>query len=725
MGGDLNIESTQDTSAFKSKQKSAGFSVSVPIGAGGFAASVNASKGNVESEFKSVIEQSGIKAGDEGFDVTVQGNTNLKGAVIASNQTAIQNNKNKLTTGTLTTSSLKNKATFNASSTGIGLGYSTPQGGGVGKNQDGDATSGSSQIPGSLLSGLDGFSATPPVALSSEGDDRSTTLSGISTGTITITDEEKQQSLTGQDADTTVASINREVDSDKDTSNALAPIFDEQQLQADFEITRALSQEVGTFLNNRARESAQAQEALELEQAKPENEQDLQRIAQLIGTIRDNATFEVGGTGRRIITAITAAVSGDATTGSAILQSAAVNYLQSLAVTEVKKIADALNSESARVALQSIVGCAGAAAQGQACRAGATGAAAGVVLNNVLDGLAGVEGNALTAEDKQQRVNIVNSLVVGIANAGGEDVSTALSAATIVAENNDLVFVPPEEVVGPIGNTALSEKSSELLLRDGKTDQPDLINRIARDTTRPVEERIEQINRLLSESPILSALDFDVTLNQQGELVLTGSINNFFEESTIASTLQRDAFKAQFIDTLDDDGRPKDFARVFFTFFNTLAGGAEAAFNAVRKNPDILVNAAIGFETVINDLVVATGKTGSTGEPPTPQEIRQARARTFERLKGVVKDAVALGEKFESAAATGDLETAGAIIITSIGGPGRFSKNLSIKKSDNLTLSKKNDDIVDSASLGEGRNTSRSFDTGGPTTTRPSGVGGV
>jgi len=43
------------------------------------------------------MEQSGIKAGDAGFQIKVDGNTDLKGAVIASTDTAVIGNKNSLT----------------------------------------------------------------------------------------------------------------------------------------------------------------------------------------------------------------------------------------------------------------------------------------------------------------------------------------------------------------------------------------------------------------------------------------------------------------------------------------------------------------------------------------------------------------------------------------------------------------------------------------------------
>lgn len=182
IGGNLTIESLQDTSKYDSKQQNVGASVTFGVGISG---SINASKSKIHSDFASVTEQSGIKAGDGGFDIRVKGNTDLKGAVVTSSAQAIEANKNRLVTGTLTTSDIENKAEYKAQSISIGAGYSS--GTGVGKDQSGQAQTGGAQTPGSSLPSLNGFSAAPPVAMNAKGQERSTTQSGISAATIEIT----------------------------------------------------------------------------------------------------------------------------------------------------------------------------------------------------------------------------------------------------------------------------------------------------------------------------------------------------------------------------------------------------------------------------------------------------------------------------------------------------------------------------------------------------------
>jgi filamentous hemagglutinin len=205
--------------------------------------------------YQSVNEQSGIFAGDEGFQVSVNGNTNLTGAAIASGEQAIQNNANSLTTQTLTTSNIANSAEYEAEgySVAAGVGYNT-QANGLLKNAP-TASAGISEL---------------------SDDSNSVTVSGISGGTVNITDNTQQQALTGQDATTTVAMLNRDVSTqvitnadgsqtsiavDSQGNNLAAtlnPIFDQAQVQseldAQIQITQAFSQvapkAVANFANN-------------------------------------------------------------------------------------------------------------------------------------------------------------------------------------------------------------------------------------------------------------------------------------------------------------------------------------------------------------------------------------------------------------------------------------------------------------------------------------------
>jgi len=114
------------------------------MGAGGV--NVSGGKSKIDSNFQSVTEQSGIKAGDGGFNVYVKGNTDLKGAAITSTDKAVQEAKNSFVTGSLTQSDIQNQAHYDAKSisvtTGVGTQPAGSQGTGIGFGLDsGDASS--------------------------------------------------------------------------------------------------------------------------------------------------------------------------------------------------------------------------------------------------------------------------------------------------------------------------------------------------------------------------------------------------------------------------------------------------------------------------------------------------------------------------------------------------------------------------------------------------------
>ncbi|MCA8150841.1 hemagglutinin repeat-containing protein [Burkholderia contaminans] len=427
VGGNLNIESLQDKDHFDSKQQNAGVSVSVcpPPCVSSVAGSVGQTKMN--SDYASVIEQSGIKAGDGGFQVDVKGNTDLKGGVIASSDKAVQDNLNTLTTGTLTRSDIENHASYDASSIGLSGGY----GGTIGKDQKGTADN-VNPVPGtSLPKGDGGLQVAPPVALGASGDASSTTKSGVSGGTLTITDGTKQQQLTGQTAAETVADVDRNT---SNTGGALAPIFDKEKIQAGFDITSQFINQAGTFVANRAAEADAAKTAANNLNLTPEQRAAAQQRADEL-----NANWGPSGTYRQVLTALSVAAGGNVTGGvGQLAQNATVAYLQELGANQVKQIADNLGSEEARAALHAIVGCAGAAASSQNCGAGAMGAASSSVLGSLLAPSAN-----LTATEREARDNLVTSLVAGVAAMSGSEVATAVGAGKIEVENNQISPMAP------------------------------------------------------------------------------------------------------------------------------------------------------------------------------------------------------------------------------------------------------------------------------------------
>ena len=280
----------------------------------------------MKSDFKSVTEQTGLWAGDGGFVIDVKNNTTLIGSVIASSDKAVADGLNKLSTGTLVTEDVKNKASYSASQVsvggGIGFGGSGKSNGtGLGTTKDNQVAGGASKEAGTSLSSSGNVSMNTPVAMAASGSGSSTTSSAISGGTIVIRDEAGQQALTGKTAAETIASLNRDT---SDTLNALKPIFDKEKIEAGFEIVSEASRQTGQFLANRAAEADALEKALK-------TETDPARKQQLDAQLKEAARWLPGGDYRLGLTALTLAAGGNVTGGTGeFLRAAAVNYLQGL-----------------------------------------------------------------------------------------------------------------------------------------------------------------------------------------------------------------------------------------------------------------------------------------------------------------------------------------------------------------------------------------------------------
>ncbi|QAU23909.1 hypothetical protein EO087_07835 [Dyella sp. M7H15-1] len=183
IGGNLLIQSEQDTDDYASQQQQLGGKMVIGYGSGG---SVSYHQSKVNSHYASVTDVSGISAGSGGFDITVGGNTHLIGGVIAS---TADPSKNLLDTGSLTYESLHNEANYSASNVGVSAGYSA---GG-------------------------GFSGSPMLGVPQSGHSSSDTNSGIAQGTIIQ-----------RDGNTDLSGLDRNPTLD---NQALAPIFDAQKVQ--------------------------------------------------------------------------------------------------------------------------------------------------------------------------------------------------------------------------------------------------------------------------------------------------------------------------------------------------------------------------------------------------------------------------------------------------------------------------------------------------------------
>ena len=247
VGGNLSIQSRQDISSYTSQQSNAGGSVS--FGGGGVTGgSISASKSNINSNFNSVNEQSGLKAGDGGFTVNVQGNTDLKGAVISSTQAAVDAAKNSFTTGGQTSiTDLQNTASYKGTGASIGVSVGT----GKDKNQQ-DIV-----IPGGSI----GFG-------SAKGDATSTASAGI----------------TGIAGNTAVRT--------GDTNTGLTALFDAAKVQRDInaqvQITAGFGQQASKAIGDYAQTQTKLADAKTLQAAKETDPAKKAALEQEAKTLDDN-----------------------------------------------------------------------------------------------------------------------------------------------------------------------------------------------------------------------------------------------------------------------------------------------------------------------------------------------------------------------------------------------------------------------------------------------------
>lgn len=123
VGRDLTLISQQDSNDYKRKDVSGG--IDVAVGTGGASVSANFNQSKIDSTYTSVKEQTGIQAGEGGFDIYVGGHTQLTGAAIAS---TADPSRNHLSTGSLSVEDMKNEAAYKASSIGISVSGSSSGG---------------------------------------------------------------------------------------------------------------------------------------------------------------------------------------------------------------------------------------------------------------------------------------------------------------------------------------------------------------------------------------------------------------------------------------------------------------------------------------------------------------------------------------------------------------------------------------------------------------------
>lgn len=409
VGHDLLMRSQQNNSDYDSKQTSVAAGGSFTFGTMSGSGYINASQDKMKSRFDSVAEQTGLYAGDGGFDITVGHHTQLDGAVIASTATP---DKNSLDTGTLGFSDIHNEADFKTSHSGISL-----SGGG----SFGDKFQGN--LPGGMIS-----------AAGNKGHKEGTTQAAVAEGSLTIRDKANQK----QD----VADLSRDTEHANDS---ISPIFDKEKEQNRLS-TIGMIGDIGSQVADIAKTQGDLNGLKAAQKASgetlPANATEEQR-QNYLAKLRDTqaykdvmVTYGTGSDLQRGIQAATAALQG----------LAGGNIAGALAGASAPELAHMLKSTegdpTVNTVAHAILGGAVAALQGNSAAAGVAGAASGELAAHAIASLLypDVKDLSKLSEDQKQTIVTLASVSAGMAGglAGGSTASAAAGAqgGKNAAENN-------------------------------------------------------------------------------------------------------------------------------------------------------------------------------------------------------------------------------------------------------------------------------------------------
>ncbi|WFL69979.1 hemagglutinin repeat-containing protein [Pantoea sp. X85] len=427
-GRNLEIASQQDRASYDSHQSASGFSASIcvpPICAGvPVQGSASMSGSKIYNDFDSVQQQSGISAGDGGYNIYVGNHTQLDGAVIASSATP---DKNHLSTGTLGWTDIENHANSGAN------GYSVAVSGSMGKTTTPASDSFIKNIPKSGQAQPSGGNSLPIGTLQQTKDRASsTTYSAISPGTIEIRNPDAQK----QD----VAQISRDTAA---AENALKDKFDAQKMEDSLAIQRemaVLGQQAiqQTFDALKKQEKEQERNKLKTDAAFNGLSEEEQKKA--LDKIDKNVEEKYGiGSDLQIaaqaISGLFAGLAGGNVSGAVAAGAAP------LLAQMVKQVSQ--GNEPMRILLHTLASGLIAKAQGGSSMGGAAGGLTAGLLsyNDALSHLLyGKGASELSADEKMLVANIVTlaGAVAGGAVDGSVGAGSGASAGRTEVENNTL-----------------------------------------------------------------------------------------------------------------------------------------------------------------------------------------------------------------------------------------------------------------------------------------------
>ncbi|MGK3131397.1 hemagglutinin repeat-containing protein [Pantoea sp. C8B4] len=414
VGHDLTISSLQDTDSYHSKQQSASGGFSFTFGSMTGSIGLSLSQSKVNSEYASVGDQSGLFAGDGGYDVNVGHHTQLNGSVLASTANATNN---ALSTGTLGWDNIDNHAEYSASSSSFGF---------------------SAGNTGGKMSGM-----ALPTSANAHESASGVTRSAVSDGSITIrnTDGQTQQ----------VTDLSRDTDN---ANGHIDKIFDKDKVARQMAFAQGVQQLAGQIANDVT--------SYKLTEAKKEAGDKLLKshpeyadlpADKFNALIENDADYKAasdkwgtGGSYSMAASAVSALLGGLGVNNlSAAASGAMAPYVANAIKQATTTVVDGRQQTDlvANTMAHALAGAVLAKLAGNSEAAGAVGAAGGELTARAIIAVMypGKDGNELT-QDQKETVSALSQLAAGLAGGIVSDSSSgAVSGAGLgknAVENNTL-----------------------------------------------------------------------------------------------------------------------------------------------------------------------------------------------------------------------------------------------------------------------------------------------
>ena len=412
----LNIESQQDTLKFEGEQQNIEGQITVGYGVSG---SASYSQSKVNADYAAVREQSGIFAGDDGYQINVKGQTHLKGGLITSTKAAEDAGKNQFSSGSIVVEDIQNHANYDAS--GFGISGSASFNANLGLGEHAKAQSDSTNSNGQLLTGKDSIQANRSIGFGSDsGSDASVTYAGINTQHITITDAEAQKALTGQSIEDAKAAAYLTINTENKDQAAgfLENNFDKEAVQKEINLQVAVTKE---FSANTQVVIADLDKAIENKKQAGQDTTNLENASRLLKVVSAG------------LAAPTDSVLGMAAAAASpeVAREIGQYFKENAELNKIDGGNRAEQASAAHILAHTVLGAAVAAAGGNdALTAGLTAGGAEAVVPVVSNWLYGTTNpEELTTEQKATISSIAGLAGAGVGGISGGNVSDVVAAS--------------------------------------------------------------------------------------------------------------------------------------------------------------------------------------------------------------------------------------------------------------------------------------------------------